>query len=165
VHRLKRNPRLWIVDFPDLGVQGAALNRVAALSERRDAPKDRIVSATEMAGLVAQAGKSKGSPDRYFLGHDYRLETLAQFFSLAQRDGVTLNAAEQGLRALLQGLGLLEQPEAGRWRARSPDLAVVTIAGASVTPSLRHLSPFERLAVLRHEISHGEYFTQGPGKV
>lgn len=157
VHRLPDHPHLWIIDFPDLVVQAAALNRVSALIERRDAPKDRIASETEMTELVARGGH--GNAGRYLLGHDYRLAAVAWFYTLAQRDGVALNPAEQDLRGLLQDLGLLEQPAPGQWRATRPELAIVTIAGASDTPTARHLSPFERIAILRHEISHGEYFT------
>jgi hypothetical protein len=157
LHRLQRNPNLWIFDFPHLGIQGAALNRVAALIERTTTSRDRILTEAEMVEQIART--SQGDAGRYFLGHDYRLEDLAKFFSLAHRDSVPLNAAEQDLRTLLQGLGLLESSEDGTWRATRSGQAVITLAAASSTPSPSHLSPFERLTTLRHELSHGEYFT------
>lgn len=157
VHRLRHNPRLWILEFPDLRIQGAALNRVAALIERQAASKERILTETEMTELITQS--NQGDAEHFFLGHDYRLDDLARFFSLAQRDGVMLNPAEQGLLTLLRGLALMEPSASGAWQIEGPELAVVTLAAASATPSPHHVSPFERLATLRHELSHGEYFT------
>lgn len=160
VYKMQRNPLLWVVDFENLAIQSATLNRIAALIERNNAPKDRIVTPAELARFTATANKSTmQNKNRLFLGHDYRLESVAQFFSLAQQHQVPLNAAEQAFLALMHKLGLLTFTATGTWQAAQPGTAVVTIAGASKTPSLEHLSPAERLAVLRHELSHGEYFT------
>ena len=142
LRRLAENPRVFVLAFPDLALQGAALNRAAALIEKAGLPRDRLLQPAELAAVIARSGDT---PATWFLGHDYRGEDLARFFELAERDRVALGEAELWVRAQLA----LAMAEAG-----PGPLALVSVAGPGP-----QMDAAMRATVLRHEIGHGHYFT------
>lgn len=140
---LAGNPRIFVVDFPDLDRQGAALNRVAALIEKAGMPRDRALNDADLAAAIARSGET---PATYYYGHNYRGRDVEHFFSLASRDGISFTPEERWLHEQI-----------GRIRARLPvgeDFAVVTVPGidARVDASMRR-------AILHHELGHGHFFT------
>ena len=139
--RLDVNGRVFVLDFPALEAQGQALNRVAALVEKRGLPRDRVLSEREMADAIRLAG---GTAETYYYGHDYRAADLDRFFALAERDGVALHPAEQWVRAALAR---------ARAAAGTPDVAILSVAADP------NLDDAARRAILRHEIGHGHDFT------
>lgn len=141
--QLASNPRVFVLDFPDLASQGAALNRVAALIEKAGLPRDRLLTDVE---LVAAIARSRETPETWYYGHDYRGTDLARFFALAERDGIALNPLETWVRAQL-ARALRFAPEGG-------EIALISVAA----PGPR-LTEAMRAAILRHEIGHGHYFT------
>lgn len=143
VFRVTDNPRIVVLDFPNLAEQGEALNRVAAFIEKASAPRDRILDDVELAREIAAAGDT---PETYYYGHDYRVSDILRFFALADRDGVRLNPREEALRALVlrEDLGDPATPHA---------IITVSQIGGDV------IDAFTRRVILRHELSHGEYFT------
>ena len=139
--RLRENPQVFVLLFPDLDAQGAAMNRLAALVEKRGLPRDRVLGAAELTAAIAAGGDTPGT---WFYGHDYRGRDLARFFALAERDGVPLNPAE---------LWVARQWRQARAEAEG-EIALVSIAVAG--PGL---DAAMRASILRHEIGHGHYFT------
>ena len=159
VMRFAGNERILIVDFPDLGSQGRALNRVAALIEKRTAPRDRVLSDAELESFIISTGSS---PETFFYGHGYKAGDLAKFFSLAESDGVELNEAEHSLRDLLLGQGFFRS-QAGGYRMQEPEQALVTVvqqqADDPESQADETVDSFLRDTILRHELSHGDFFT------
>ncbi|HZF32713.1 MAG TPA: hypothetical protein VE914_02825 [Candidatus Angelobacter sp.] len=153
VYRLVENPRILLVDFPTLAEQGRAMNRLAALIEKNGMPHDRVLSEPEMTLAVP-------NPDTYYLAHDYAATSLARFFSLAAAEAQPLNRQESDLLALLVGAGVIERAGAG-YVATTPEMAVVTLvqAGTSGVPAGELVDASLRDTMLRHEVSHGEFFT------
>lgn len=141
--RLRDNPRIIILDFPNLTEQGHALNRLAAFIEKADVPKDRLL---DDASLAREISKGGDTVDSYYYGHDYAVSDIVRFFALADRDRVPLNPQEQALRTLISQLGL---------DASGPAHAIITVSqtGGDV------VDDFTRRIILRHELSHGEFFT------
>lgn len=140
IFRLLTNPRVLVLSFATLQAQGRMLDRVAALVERSGLPRDRVLTDNELA---AAFGTHDGSSSLYY-GHDYRGTDLARFFFLADRTGVRLTTEEERLRALSGQEGWVDEHSKG---------ALVTVfGGAEVDPPMR-------AAMLRHELSHGEYFS------
>lgn len=137
--RLAENPRILMLTFASLAEQAAMLNRIAAFIEKAGQPRDRVLSDPELAVATGP------DPRTYYIGHDYSAAALRRFFATAARDGIVLNDAEERLRALLKQEGMLAEDAAG--------------ALVSVPAPEPDLDPQARLAVLRHELSHGEYFT------
>jgi hypothetical protein len=144
VRRLAPNPAVLVLDFPTLGEQARMLNRVAALIEKAGLPRDRVLDDAALDAAIRAGG---GTAETFYYGHNYRAADLARFFALADRDGVRLTAEEERLRGLLRDIGWLRLDAAG---------AVVSVPHAGVEPWLDMRA---RAAMLRHELSHGEFFT------
>jgi hypothetical protein len=138
------NPRILVLDFPTLAQQGRMLNRMAAFIEKRGQPRDRLLDDAELDALTRRDGNT---PDTFYYGHNYRPSDLRRFFALAARDGVQLNADELLLRALLEQENWLQDGAEGA-------LLSLPRAGADAL-----MDASARLTILRHELSHGEYFT------
>lgn len=141
--RLAENPRVFVVDFPDLDSQGATFNRVAALIEKAGQPRDRVLDDAALATAIARSGDTAAT---YYYGHNYRGRDLERFFALADRGGVGLNEQERWLRG-----------ELARIRAALPpgaEFAVVSVPG--IEP---RVDAAMRRAILHHEVGHGHFFT------
>lgn len=143
VFRFKPNPAILVLDFPELAAQARMLNRVAAWVEKAGLPRDRLLTDAE---LDAATRKDGGTPDTFYFGHDYRAADLRRFFDLADRDKLALLPDEERLRRLVQQVGA---DPAGFG-------ALVSLPRAAVSNGL---TDDNRAAILRHELSHGEYFT------
>jgi hypothetical protein len=157
--RFQANPAVLVIEFPSLQDQGLAMNRMAALFEKRNAPRDRVLDDAELAALVQSSGDSTAS---FYQGHDYPAVKVARFFTLAASTATALNPQERQLLATLQGAGVLAADGAAGFGA--PGLqAVVSFtalqADDPTTAADETIDPVRRKAVLRHELSHGEYFT------
>jgi hypothetical protein len=143
VFRLDANPRVFVVDFPNLDLQGAALNRVAALVEKAGLPRDRVLDDAALAAAIARSGDTPGT---YYYGHNYRGRDLERFFALADRDGIRLTPEETWLRG-----------EVARIRRLVPapaEFAVISVPGLE-----ERVDAAMRQAILHHEIGHGHFFT------
>ncbi len=143
VYRFAPQPEVIVLQFPSLAEQGRMLNRVAALVEKAGFPHDRVVNDTELDAGIRASG---ATPDTFYYGHDYSAGALLRFFDLAAGD-VTLNAAEKQLQELIARLG---------WRQSGKPGALISLVRQV---SDADLDPAARATILRHEISHGFYFT------
>jgi hypothetical protein len=136
--RLAENPRILVLDFPDLESQAAMLNRVAALVEKAGLPRERVLGEAEMAEVIAATGQPAAL---FYIGHNYRSRDLARFVALAARDGIALNPQEAWLREAAALLG--------------PDpFALISLPQPSVI-----FDAAARETILRHEVAHGFFFT------
>ncbi|WP_298225198.1 hypothetical protein [Acidocella sp.] len=131
-----------VIDFPSLLSQGLTLDRVAAFVEKADVPHNRVLDDAALRAAIAASGDTISS---YYYGHDYRAADLARFFALAQSEKIVLNPQELWLKQLLHQLGWLQAGVNG---------AIITLpaAGGVVSPEMREV-------ILRHEISHGAFYT------
>ncbi len=141
--RLRENPRVFVLLFPTLEAQGAALNRIAALIEKAGLPRDRLLDDAELAAAIARSGDAAAT---WYLGHDYNGTDLARFFALAERDGLRLSAEELWVRDRFR--------EARALVPAGEEVALVSTANADA-----RMDPAMRAAILRHEIGHGHFFT------
>jgi hypothetical protein len=136
------DPAVLVLDFSSLGQQAAMLNRVAALIEKADMPRDHVVSEAELDAHIRAAG---GTPDAYYYGHDYRAADLARFFGLVAREHMPLNRDETWLRDRLDQEGWFKAGAAG---------ALISLPGTG-----GEIDQSSRTAIFRHELSHAVYFT------
>lgn len=141
LYRFAPAPMILVVLFPSLHEQAVTLNRIAVFVEYAKAPHDRVLDDTALRDAIAAGHVSF---DDFYEGHDYRAADLARFFATADADGIALNDAEQHLRANLNQLGATP-PGYG---------ALISLPGAA-----DGLDAPTRAAILRHELSHGLYFT------
>lgn len=159
VVRLAEKDRILVFDFPNLASQGRALNRLAVLVEKPDAPSDRVLGDAELAAYLAGAGA--GAEMLYF-GHDYRAADVARFFNLARAGGIALNPDELAVRGALIRHRFMHLTDNG-YQATPPDQALVSVvqlqADDPATPADETVDPGLRATILRHELSHGVFFT------
>ncbi|NGM19839.1 hypothetical protein G3576_07415 [Roseomonas stagni] len=142
--RLADETSIFIIDFPSLEQQGAALNRVAALVEKAGLPRDRVLTPEELAAAIVRAGDT---PATYYYGHNYRGAELERFFALAARDGLALSPDEAWVEAQFRlARGLVP---------RDREIAVISMAAPGPL-----MDASARASVLRHELSHGYFATR-----
>lgn len=144
VFRFADNPRILVLDFASLHEQGKMLNRVAALVEKAGLPHDRVLTAAELDAAIHAQGDTI---ETFYLGHDYAATALARFFALADAEGIMLDPAEQWLRALLQQES---------WFAPGVAAGLISLPAVGSDP---RITVSARAAILRHELSHGEFFS------
>jgi hypothetical protein len=155
VYRLAENPSVLVIDFPSLAEQGRAMNRLAALIEKEGAPRDRLLSHGEIAALAENAAT-------FYFAHDYAAESLARFFSLAAVETDSLNRQERDLLDLLLAAGVIHRG-GDRYLPSHPPMAVISLVQPQsddpATPEDETVDAALRETMLRHEVSHGEFFT------
>lgn len=144
VTRFAPQPAILVLQYPSLGEQGRALNRVAALLEKNGFPRDRVLDDAELERRIRATG---ASPETFYYGHDYRAADLVRFFALADRAGTALTAEEGRLRTLLQDTG---------WHGTAGEGALISLVRHDPAAGLDRSA---RATILRHELSHGLYFT------
>ncbi len=138
------NARILVLDFPTLTAQGQAFNRMAAFLEKLGLPRDRVLSDAEMVEAIRA---DKSTVETYYYGHDYRAVDVARFYQAVDRQGMALAPDELSLRVLLEREGLLKP---------GANAAVISIPREGSDP---FVDASGRASLLRHELSHGEYFT------
>lgn len=159
MRRLRDNAAVLVIEFPQLTEQGQAMNRMAAMFEKRNGSRDRVLSEAEMTQLLRRSGDNVAT---FFEGHDYRGESLATFFTLASRQHLALNADELRLRDLLVEAAVLLPADAGAFRSPGTQAVVSFTAVQADDPTTEPdetIDQARRETVLRHELSHGEFFT------
>jgi hypothetical protein len=144
VFRLAAQPRVLVLDFASLHDQAQMLNRVAAFVEKSGLPHDRVLSDAELGTAIEARGESA---DTFYFGHDYAAASLARFFVLADSERIELNPAERKLRDLLRQEG---------WFAPGVNAAVISVPAVGSDP---RITGRVRETILRHELSHGEFFS------
>jgi hypothetical protein len=142
--RFVANPSIVVLDFASLREQGLMLNRIAALTEKGATPRDKVLNDTELDAAINAGGDTI---ETFYYGHDYSAAEMARFFTLATQQGIRLNPQEEALHQVLAQLGWLGPDVYG-------GLISVPKVGADDSVTLA-----ARTAILRHELAHGEYFT------
>lgn len=158
VAQFQGNPALLIIEFPNLAEQGEAMNRIAALLEKAGAPRDRVLEDRELRQFIEKVGDNAQT---FFFGHDYDGPELERFFQLADQQGVRLTPQERRLRQILLDTGLLPVVK-GKAGAHALQ-ALISFTGLQPDDPRTVLDEGvdnrRRNAVLRHELSHGEFLT------
>ena len=128
-------PSVLIVDFKNYAVQDEFLRRLAFFVEKKGYT-GRLITDEEL-------GSQHG-----FNAHDYRAESLASFFALADKESFPLNDKELLLRHILLEQGVLKLEGSN----------IVSGEGALLSIS-QESSLSLRYTLLGHECLHGIYFT------
>lgn len=152
IYRYKTQARLFIFDFPDLGLQGETFNRVVALIERMGSPRNRVLDEAELSRFIRSVGKTEKT---FAYGNDFLVAELVVFFNLAEAGGIALNEGELGLRQFLIRMGLAHY-KFGFFQARVPSAVILSIP--QVSEAHPRVTELARKTILLHELSHGEYY-------
>lgn len=144
VFRFADNPNIVVLDFASLHEQGKMLNRVAALTEKADLPRDRVLTDEELDAAILKRGDTI---ETFYYGHDYPAEAVVRFFALADAQHIQLDPQEERLRALLRQLG---------WSGPKAVGGLISLPAVGSAPNVTTAA---RKSILRHELSHGEFFS------
>jgi hypothetical protein len=144
VFRLREAPAVVVLAFASMHQQALTLDRVGAFVEKAGMPRNRVLPDAELLSRIGQAGEDF---DSFYYGHDYRAADLARFFATAATEATVLDPDEIALSAFLATDGMLQPGAVG---------AVISVPPLSVQPPV---DAGARATILRHEISHGVYFT------
>ncbi|WP_233853421.1 hypothetical protein [Paraburkholderia sp. HD33-4] len=148
-------PGLYVMQAASLEQQGAMFARVVALLERRDMPRDRVVSA---AAIAAHARRFGTDPAGLTAGNNFSTAELTHFFEVAREQGVVLNQGERTLQTILVRWRLIRD-EQGIWKAASSHDFLITIPGLGRAPGGETIDATVRAAILSHELGHWQYFS------
>ncbi len=143
VLRSASNPVVVVIDFPTLAEQGRMLNRLAAWAEKAGVAHDQVPSEATVAAAIASSGTT---PETYYFGHDYSIDTIKRFFALAAAEQVSLRPEEEIFQRIVA-------------RAAAEPAGVGAVITTVRADAANAVSPQARATILHHELSHGEYFT------
>jgi hypothetical protein len=157
--RYSRNSRVFIFDFPSLAQQAATFNRLSAFIVRQRAPHDRVLTEDEFPRYLEALGKT---PETLSYGNNFTLGNLLVFFNIADDKGVPLNLSERALLSFLTRERLILR-RTGFYQPREAEPAVLlSIPGIGPAPaSAVAVTSQIRASILRHELSHAEYYVNG----
>ncbi|MCV2369039.1 hypothetical protein [Roseateles oligotrophus] len=154
-----------MIEFPNLLEQGLSFNRAAAYIEKSRSTRDRVLPDIDLAELVKQSGDTA---ETFYFGHDYTGAQMRQFFAQAKKQDIVLNTQELRLRALLLAAKVLDE---GRSKSNGANTlhapgqqAVISFSALQfddpATKANEGVDAVRRESTLRHELSHGEFFTR-----
>jgi hypothetical protein len=159
-YRLRTNAAILVIEFPHLVEQGRAMNRMAAMFEKRAGNRHQLLNDGDLDRLIQAGGDNVAS---FLQGHDYSGAQLARFYSMASsQKGLTLSAQELRLRQLLVDAAVLRPQMGGVYTAIGKQAVVSFTAIQQDDPATKpdeSVDAIRRESVLRHELSHGEFFT------
>jgi hypothetical protein len=148
-------PGLYVMHAPSLAEQGAMFSRVVALFERRDMPRDHIVT---MAAIDSHARRFGADPAGLTAGNNFSSVELAHFFDLARQQRLELTPGERSLQRVATKMGLIAERNHS-WQARSTHDFLITIPGRGEAPGGEIVDAPLRAAILSHELGHWQYFS------
>jgi hypothetical protein len=148
-------PGLYVMQAASLAKQGAMFARVVALLERRDMPRNRLVSA---AAIAAHARRFGTDPAGMTAGNNFSAVELAHFFEVAREQRMVLNQDEQMLQTILVRWHLIRE-EKRIWKAVSAGDFLITIPAPGAAPGGETVDATVRAAILSHELGHWQYFS------
>jgi hypothetical protein len=146
---------LYVMHTPSLTEQGAMFSRVVALFERRDMPRDHIVT---MAAIASHARRFGTDAADLTAGNNFSSSELAHFFALARRQHMALTPGERALQRIVVQIGLIDERN-GTWQARSARDFLITIPGLGLASGGETVDLPLRAAILSHELGHWQYFS------
>jgi hypothetical protein len=132
-------PAVLIFDFLDYRIQDRFLKRLSFFTEKKGFT-GRLAPDSEIASLHG------------YNAHDYRAESLAAFFALAEEERFPLNEYELLLKDILLEAGIIRTSGAGQGQG-------TILPGEGAIISISRESPdYLRAMLLPHEAFHGIYF-------
>jgi hypothetical protein len=158
IFKLAASPDIEVFDFPSLEQQGRTFNRIVALIERQGQGlgHGKVLSDEELAAAIHAAGKRTAT---FAFGNDFRASELARFFTLAERGQIELNDDEKLLMTYLLEHGFMRHRKSD-FVYVPPDRVILSLPHEQGRDGPDHIviSHATRNAILRHEVSHGEFY-------
>ncbi len=156
-YRLDGDPRVLVLDMPDVVDQARVFARIVIFIERVGAPRSRILSVNEVKKWQAA---NKETLATLTIGNNIRADDFALFFNTARFQGESVTEDEQWLLARLLEHGVLYERNGG-YESGAPEQIVISApqpsrplgcANCAITQAQREL-------ILLHELAHARFIT------
>lgn len=156
-YRLADNPRVIILDMPDIRDQGLVFGRLVLFIERANAPKSRLMFLPEVQGWLKQ---NKASLESLTVGNNLRASELARFYNTARFQGEALTGDERQLYDWLLAWNLLQEGPNGV-TATMPEHILISFPQASSVSGCNTCSvtQAQRETIAKHELAHAKLAT------
>ena len=142
-YRFEPQPEIFVLQFATLAEQATALNRAAAMVEKAGYPHDRVLPQAELDSRIRAEGST---PETFYYGHDYRAADVLRFFDAIDKSGTPMSDGEAALRRRVESWGWVPGTNG----------ALISLVQENVAAGI---DASMRATILRHELSHGAYFT------
>jgi hypothetical protein len=158
VWNVTSNPNVYVVDLPNLTLQGRMFNRVTQLIEQVRAGNG-YPHAMDNQEMTAYIESLRRTVANLGIGHDFQVNDLVLFYNLVDRDKLEIYPEEIELRDFLVNQGMVRVWR-GFYQALRPGAVILSIPQVQERRTDEPaISEFTRRAVLTHEIAHAEFFT------
>jgi len=155
-----KNENVLILDFPTLHQHGLMFNRMLAFAEGPGVSRNAILNDHELLSFLKN---KKMTFETFAFGNDFVVKDIVDFFNLANQNSVKLNEEEIRLKKILLEHEFMVMKDDGMFKATPDDKAVISTT--QIQPDDPSTDVDERIdigirrALLIHELSHGEFFT------
>ncbi len=159
-YRLADNPRVIVLDMPDIRDQGLMFGRLVLFIERNNAPKTRLMLIPEVQGWLKQ---TKATLESLTVGNNLRASEFARFFNTARFQAEALTIDERRLYDWLTAWNVLREDPNGV-SAVMPEQVVISFPQASSIAGCNGCSvtQAQREAIAKHELAHAKLATDLP---
>ncbi|MBI3148772.1 MAG: hypothetical protein HYZ17_09715 [Betaproteobacteria bacterium] len=156
-YRLADNPRVIVLDMPDVRDQGGMFGRLVLFIERGNAPKTRLMLIPEVQGWLKQ---NKSTMESLTVGNNLRASELARFFNTARYQAEALTADERQLYDWLLAWNVLRE-EANGVSVVAPEHILISFPQASSVAGCNGCSvtQAQRETIAKHEFAHAKLAT------
>jgi hypothetical protein len=154
---LQDNPRVLVLDMPNVEDQSRVFARLVIFIERSSAPRHRILSVDEV--LKWQLA-NKETLATLTIGNNIRANDFALFFNTARLQMEPITEDEQWLLARLLEYGVIKAVENG-YESLAPEKIVISAPQVSKIEGCANctITPLKRDLILRHELAHARFIT------
>ena len=154
------NKNVLIFDFPNLHQNGLMFNRMLAFVEGPGVTRDALLCDRDLLKFIE---KRKLTFETFSFGNDFSVKDMVTFFNLAKRSSVNLNREEIRLRNILLDQKFMKVGPSGEFSTTPVEKAVISITQLQPddpsTDTNELIDIDIRRALLMHEMSHGEFYT------
>lgn len=155
-YRLADDPRVLVLDMPDVVDQARVFARIVIFIERANAPRHRILSVPE---IKRWQEVNKETLATLTIGNNIRADNFTRFFNTARQQGEAITEDEAWLLEHLLKEGVLVEVN-GAYVTQVPEQIVIS----APQPALKEcatclITQARRELILRHELAHARFVT------
>lgn len=154
---LQNNPRVLVLDMPNVEDQSRVFARLVIFIERSSAPRHRILSVDE---VLKWRIANKETLATLTIGNNIRANDFVQFFNTARLQGEPITEDENWLLAHLIEYGVI-QAVANGYESVMPEKIVISVPQVSKVEGCANctITPLKRDLISRHEFAHARFIT------
>ncbi len=154
---LQNNPRVLVLDMPNVEDQSRIFARLVIFIERSSAPRHRILSVEE---VLKWRLVNKETLATLTIGNNIRANDFARFFNVARLQNEPITEDENWLLTQLIKHGVIMSVANG-YESLAPEKIVISVPQVSKIEGCANctITMLKRDLILRHELAHARFIT------